>query len=98
MHSSSAAPPVPDTRDPDMTARILFFCPLVDLTGSASLEMALPDGATVGDLLGLLFEKWPALRPWDASLLTAVNLSYADRGAVIPPGAEVAVMPPVQGG
>jgi len=80
-----------------MTARILFFGPLVDLTGTASLEMDLPDGATVGDLLGLLFEKWPALRPWEASLLTAVNLSYADRGAVIPP-AEVAVMPPVQGG
>jgi molybdopterin converting factor small subunit len=42
--------------------------------------------------------RWPALRVWESSLLVAVNLRYAVAGDPVPPGAEVAIMPPVQGG
>jgi len=45
-----------------------------------------------------LYQKWPGLRAADASLRVAVNLDYTGRTDLIPPGAEVAVMPPVQGG
>ena len=81
-----------------MTVRVLFFGPLVDLTGCNSMELTLPDSPTVQGLLDTLFLKWPALRDWDANLLIAINLSYATRTEQIPPGAEVAIMPPVQGG
>lgn len=81
-----------------MNVRVLFFGPLVDITGSAEQEMTLPDSATVQMLLDALFLKWPALRDWDANLLVAVNLAYAARSEFIPPGVEVAIMPPVQGG
>ena len=81
-----------------MNVRVLFFGPLVDVTGGAAVEMTLPDSAPVQSLLEALFLKWPALRAWDANILIAVNLAYAARGDVIPPGAEVAIMPPVQGG
>lgn len=81
-----------------MNVRVLFFGPLVDVTGCATMDMTLPDAATVQILLDALFLKWPALRHWDANLLVAVNLTYATRSESIPSGAEIAIMPPVQGG
>ncbi len=81
-----------------MNVRVLFFGPLVDITGVAAVEIALPDSPSVQSLLNAVFLKWPALRDWDANLLVAVNLTYAARAEQIPAGAEVAVMPPVQGG
>ncbi len=81
-----------------MNVRVLFFGPLVDITGSSAVEITLSDSPSVQSLLDAVFLKWPALRDWDANLLTAVNLAYAARGEQIPPGAEVAIMPPVQGG
>jgi molybdopterin synthase sulfur carrier subunit len=81
-----------------MTVRVLFFGPLADVTGSSSLELALPESSTVQHLLDVLSKRWPALRERDSSLLVAVNLTYARRDEIIPSGADVAVMPPVQGG
>ena len=81
-----------------MNVRVLLFGPLTDIAGPGPHILTLPDGATVQHLLDAAFAKWPALRGHDASLLTAVNLTYARRGEVIPPDAEVALMPPVQGG
>jgi molybdopterin synthase sulfur carrier subunit len=81
-----------------MTVRVLFFGPLVDVTGTAALDLNLPEPSTVQQLLDGLFRRWPALQARDASLLTAVNLTFARRDEIIPPGAELAVMPPVQGG
>jgi molybdopterin synthase catalytic subunit len=45
-----------------------------------------------------LFERWPRLGEWDASLLLAVDQEYVGREVVLRSGCEVAVMPPVQGG
>lgn len=81
-----------------MTVRVLFFGPLTGITGAASLEVELPEGATIAQLLEDVFLRWPALRDWDGQILTAINLAYARREDIIPPGAEVAIMPPVQGG
>jgi len=81
-----------------MSVRILFFGPLAAITGSGPHTESLPDGAAVQQLLEVCFAKWPRLREWDASLLIAVNMTYARRDGIIPPGAEVALMPPVQGG
>ena len=81
-----------------MTVRVLFFGPLVDLTGTPGLDLTLPESSSVQHLLETLSQRWPALRDRDASLLTAVNLTYARRDEIIPPDAEVAIMPPVQGG
>jgi molybdopterin converting factor small subunit len=81
-----------------MEVRVLFFSVLRDVTGAAELAWTLPPGATVGDLLVEVFERWPRLRDWDASLLLAVDLEYSDRATPLRPGCEVAVMPPVQGG
>ena len=82
-----------------MTLRVLFFSLLRDLTGTGEIELTCAEGvSTVNGLLGMLYERWPALSAWDASLLVAVDQTYAKRGDALHEGAEVAVMPPVQGG
>ena len=81
-----------------MKIRILFFSVLRDIAGDDELTVELPDGARVSDLLDDVFSRWPKLKVWDASLLIAVDQSYAKRDAALHDGAEVAIMPPVQGG
>ncbi|MEZ5303116.1 MAG: MoaD/ThiS family protein [Verrucomicrobiales bacterium] len=81
-----------------MKISVLYFSLLRNATGAGREERELPGGATVGDLLAQLGADHPALAKWDAKILIAVNQEYADRSTVIPDGAEVAIMPPVQGG
>ena len=81
-----------------MNVRVLFFGPLVDVTGAGAHALTLPDGASVRTLLESVFRLWPPLREREPNLLVAINLDYAGRDDVIPSGAEVAIMPPVQGG
>ena len=66
---------------------------LRERAGSGSVEVELPDGAVVSDV-------WPALALGSEppGLLFAVNRGYAERGAQLSPGDEVAVIPPVSGG
>lgn len=78
--------------------RVLFFGHLPQITGCPETGWSWRGATTVSDLLESLYQKWPGLRASDASLRVAVNLEYTGRNALIPPGAEVAVMPPVQGG
>jgi len=81
-----------------MNVRLLFFSLLKDITGVAELPWECTPGDTVAALLNQLYEKWPKLRDWDSSLLLAVDQTYVRRDAVLHEGAEIAVMPPVQGG
>jgi molybdopterin converting factor small subunit len=81
-----------------MTVRVLFFSILRDVAGSDEVPVKLAPGATVADLLGELFTRWPKLQEWDKSLLIAVDQYYAKRDGALHENAEVAIMPPVQGG
>ena len=78
--------------------RLLFFGPLADLAGRGPHAISLPDGATVGDAVAHAVHRWPALAPWEPSLLAAIDLTWARRDEPVPSGAELALMPPVQGG
>ena len=70
-----------------------LFAALRERAGASAVELELPDGSVVGDV-------WPALDLGDepSGLLFAVNRAYAERGAALGPGDEVAVIPPVSGG
>jgi MoaD family protein len=81
-----------------MNVRVLFFSVLKDITGAEELAWECAAGATVADLLNQMYEKWPKLGEWDGSVLLAVDQVYVRRNAPLHEGAEVAVMPPVQGG
>jgi molybdopterin converting factor subunit 1 len=81
-----------------MTVRVLFFSVLRDIAGTDETSMTLPAPATVATLLEDCFTRWPKLRNWDASLLIAVDQNYVKRTTPLHDSAEVAIMPPVQGG
>ena len=81
-----------------MTIEVQFFSRLRDLLGTAHLQRTVPEGETVGGLLSSLQTEFPGLRPWDAHLLLAVGLEFAERGQTLRDGDTLSIMPPVQGG
>ena len=81
-----------------MKLRLLFFSVLRDITATAEMPWTCSPGSQVHELLNTLYERWPKLRDWDSSLLIAVNQTYVKRDAELTEDAEVALMPPVQGG
>lgn len=83
-----------------MKVRVLFFSVLRDITSIEELEWSLPADASLVQLLDQLETRWPKLREWAGSLLLAVDQSYVKRDPtlLLHDGAEVALMPPVQGG
>ena len=79
--------------------KVLFFSLLRDVVGEDEIELEVAEsGVAVSAFLDQLYEKWPGLREWDSKILVAVDLDYVERDALVKPGQEVAVMPPVQGG
>jgi molybdopterin converting factor small subunit len=81
-----------------MTTKVELYSALRDIAGQGELEIALPEGATVAELLEALYARFPALAAWDSRLLLAADLDYVERTHVLRPGEIVSVMPPVQGG
>jgi molybdopterin synthase catalytic subunit len=82
-----------------MTVTVRLFAILRERAGRDSVEIELPEGATVEDAfarlaaapgLGELVERLP--------LRMAVNREYAAAGTAIAPGDELAVIPPISGG
>ena len=76
-----------------MIVRVRLFAGLRERAGTGTLELELPDGARVDDALaacGALTDGVP--------VVMAVNREYADGAAVLAPGDELALIPPVSGG
>ena len=81
-----------------MTVGISFFSWFKDLAGCARTTESLPEGATIEDLLRVLWARYPRLEPMQRSMLIAVGVDYQNRDYLLKPGDEVALFPPVQGG
>jgi molybdopterin converting factor subunit 1 len=81
-----------------MQVRVKLFARARDLAGTQEVEVALAEGATVGELRRVLAAQVTAL----AGLLTrsavAINDDFADDHQVVPPNSEIALLPPVSGG
>jgi molybdopterin synthase catalytic subunit len=74
-----------------MVVSVRLFAGLRERAGRDRVEVELPDGAVVSDLLAAM-----DLAP--RSCVVAINREYADEGAVVRAGDEVALVPPVSGG
>src|SRR5579859_7841096 len=85
--------PEPGTQ---MCIRVRLFASYREAAGAARLEMAVPAGATVGELVELLAVRLPALRT--APGLVAVNYDYVGPDFALHDGDEAAFIPPVSGG
>lgn len=73
---------------------VLFFGPLAEITGSASVQ--LQDCADTEQLQELLFARYPELRSRQYAL--AVNKSVVQSPATLAAGYVVAFLPPFSGG
>jgi molybdopterin converting factor subunit 1 len=80
-----------------MTVSVRLFAGLRERAGTDRLELELPDGATVGELLDALAGT-PVGPIGPRQCVVAINREYADAGQPIAAGDEVALVPPVSGG
>jgi molybdopterin converting factor subunit 1 len=78
--------------------KVRFFAAPREALGKGELQMDVPDGTTVGELVGLLTEQYPVLRPYTRFLNVAVNRAYVGMQTVLRDGDDVACLPPVGGG
>lgn len=78
--------------------RILFFASYRELVGSAALDVELPEGATVADLVARLRGRGHPFASLPEKPAVAVNRSYASLDDELFAGDEVAFIPPVAGG
>ena len=81
-----------------MQARVRLFAVARERAGRAELTVELPDVATVADLKRALGRDVPGLASILGGVRISVNHEYAVDTTPIPPGAELAVIPPVSGG
>ena len=81
-----------------MKVRVKLFAVARELSGCDTLEIALADSATVGNLRQALAEQAPQLAGIVRQLMFAVNAEYAGDNTLLHDGADVACIPPVSGG
>jgi MoaE-MoaD fusion protein len=81
-----------------MRVRVLFFGRFKDIVGAAEDEAQIPDGARVEDLFNQYGSRHPELAGFRESAAAAVNQQFAEWGAALAAGDEVAFLPPVSGG
>jgi molybdopterin converting factor small subunit len=81
-----------------MKLNIKLFAAARDLVKSESIAIELGSGATVADLRHALVELAPQLRDLVARSMFAIDCEYATNDRVVPPNAQLALIPPVSGG
>lgn len=81
-----------------MRARVLFFGLLKDVVDHPSEEIELPDGSDLRAVFDCYAARYPRLRELARSIVVAKNHEFADLGARLADGDEVAFLPPVSGG
>ena len=81
-----------------MIVRILLFASLKDVLGASQLELEVPGGARVRDVLGRLEELYPQVGCYLPHVRVARNLDYAALEDEVAEGDELALIPPVSGG
>ena len=81
-----------------MEITVRFFALYRERAGLSSLEMELPDGATVTSLTDAVRQRFPRLAPPEVKIVVAVNAEYAEPEQALKPGDDVCLIPPVSGG
>src|SRR6202167_1434940 len=81
-----------------MRVRVLFFGRFKEIVGVAEDETQLADGARVEDLFKQYGDQHPELAGFRESAAAAVNQQFAEWGAALAAGGEVAFLAPVSGG
>lgn len=81
-----------------MRIQVRLFAAAAEAAGQREWSEEMPAGATAGDLLAALAERFPGLRGLLPRCAVAVDREYQGRDCRLHDGAEVAIIPPVSGG
>ena len=81
-----------------MKVRVRVFALARQVAGCDAVEIELAEGATVAGLRRELAAQLPQLSGLVRQLTFAIDAQYVADDAVVPPGSEVACIPPVSGG
>ena len=81
-----------------MTIQINFYSYFKEHTGCAGTTEDVPRDCTLGELLDVIYTRFPKLNAMRRSTLVAVGVEYQDRSYPLKDGDEVSLFPPVQGG
>jgi sulfur-carrier protein len=81
-----------------MRLSVLLFAAAREIAGAESIELELPESATISQARGALLGSVPALATRSGTLLWAVNNEYASGDRVLNSSDVVACFPPVSGG
>lgn len=81
-----------------MTIQVHFYSFFREKTGCSDTSVEVGLGTTLGDLVALVHQRFPALHPFDRSTLLAVGVDYQQRSYLLREGDLVSFFPPVQGG
>src|SRR5690242_8184309 len=88
-----------EVEDRRVQVSVRLFALARQRAGRAEVVLEIPEPVTVGALKVALAHSHPELAPLVAQLMIAIDAEYAgDDATPIPPGAEVAAIPPVSGG
>ena len=80
-----------------MTVTVLLFASYADVLGRSALDVEVPDGATVRELLAVI-GRLPGAERLPPRPLVAVNEEYAAADQTLAHTDEIAIIPPVAGG
>lgn len=80
-----------------LRVKCLFFAAYREILGTEELELELPPGSRLAELVYLVRAQ-PGAQALPMSLVAAVNYEYAPADTVLADGDEVAFIPPVAGG
>jgi MoaD family protein len=81
-----------------MNVRAEFYSRLREIVGASTLEITLPDTATINDLIQQLFSEYPKLRDFQKSMLFGIGVDFVEKNRPLHDGDVIAIMPPAQGG
>jgi molybdopterin converting factor subunit 1 len=81
-----------------LQVRTLFFAAYRDALGTGSLDLELPDGSTVGELVGRLRARGAPFDRLPPAPAVAVNRTLVRSDVRLAAGDEIAFLPPVAGG
>jgi molybdopterin converting factor subunit 1 len=81
-----------------MKIKVKLFAAARELAGSDTVEIEIPEHATVADLRLAVADEFPTLKKLLSHALWAVDAEYAGDSTIINDRSEVALIPPVSGG
>lgn len=87
-----------DAAQDQIRVRVRFFAAPREALGTDAIELEMPAGSTVRELVETLEDRHPVLEAYTRFLNVAVNRAYVGMQTELRDGDEVACVPPVGGG